>query len=88
MMGAGTLGAFALKLEPYRPWLLGASSALLAAAYYLTYRPAPAAAADTQGDACTTCTPASRRAARWSLWAATVVVVLLAAFPYYVRFLL
>ncbi|MDE3154260.1 MAG: mercury transporter MerT [Acidobacteriota bacterium] len=87
MLGAGTLGAVALTFEPYRPWLLGLSGLLLAVGYYVTYRPVPATAG-AGGEACTTCAPSSKRVARWGLWVATVLIVLLAAFPYYVRFLL
>jgi len=80
VLGAGALGAAATQLEPYRPVFLGVTFVLLGAAYYVTYRPRAADACGPDG----TCAPSSRRAAKILLGIATVIVVLLAAFPYYV----
>ncbi|GBC81595.1 Copper-exporting P-type ATPase A [bacterium HR10] len=75
--GLGSFGA-AAAFEAWRPYLLVVTFALLAAAFYLTYRRKDVACADG------TC--ATRKASRWQkgvLWTATVVIVLFAAFPYY-----
>ncbi|MBI2835807.1 MAG: mercury transporter MerT [Acidobacteria bacterium] len=83
MIGAGALGAAATSLERYRPVLLGLTVALLASAFVVTYRPGrEVCAADG------TCAPSTTRRAKIVLWAATVLVVLLATFPYYVNWLL
>ncbi len=77
VVGLGSFGA-AAAFEAWRPYLLVVTFALLAAAFYLTYRRKEAACAD---GAC-----ATRKASRWQktiLWIATVVIVLFAAFPYY-----
>jgi mercuric ion transport protein len=82
VIGAGALGAASTQLEPYRPWFLGATVILLGAAFATTYRRERTACADGS------CAPSSRRTARTLLWIAVVVVALLAAFPYYVGWLL
>jgi mercuric ion transport protein len=85
LVGAGALGAAAVKLEPYRPWFLGVTGLLLAAGFYTAYRTSRSA------DACAadgTCAPSSQRTAKILLWVATVLVVLLTVFPYYVNWLL
>lgn len=73
--GFGAAGWFA----PWRPYLLAMTFALLALGFYLAYRPASR-----------TCEPGSvcetKPVARWSrsvLWLITIIVVVLAAFPYY-----
>lgn len=84
MIGAGALGAAAVKLEPYRPWFLGLTGVLLAAGLYTAYRPGARQACSADGS----CTSSSRRAARIILWVAIVLVGLVATFPYYVKFLI
>lgn len=77
LLGLGGFGAAAV-FETQRPYLLGVTFALLAAAFYLTYRQRTMTCADG------TCKIMS--APRWNkvlLWIATVVVILFAAFPYY-----
>ena len=83
VLGAGTLAASSVRLEPYRPFFLAVTGLLLGTAYYTTYRPALREACSADGS----CPPATRRAAKIVLWVATVLVVLLATFPYYVNFL-
>jgi mercuric ion transport protein len=78
--GAGALGAAATGLEPLRPILLAASMTLLGLAFHFTYRSANAGC-----EADGTCAPSSRRATKMTLWVATLIIVLLAAFPYYVE---
>jgi hypothetical protein len=77
LLGIGSFGAAAV-FESWRPYLLGVTFALLAAAFYYTYRQREVACADG------TC--AVSRAPRWNkvlLWIATVVVILFVTFPYY-----
>lgn len=81
-IGAGALGAASMRLEPYRPWFLGLTVILLGAAFMTTYRREPATCADGS------CAPSSRRTAKIVLWAAVVLAGLLAAFPYYVKWLI
>lgn len=80
-VSAGSMAGF---LEAYRPWLLGATGALLTAAFYLTYLRRP------------TCGPDGSCAAppdRWirfnkaTLWIATTAVLTFALFPNYVGLL-
>lgn len=78
-------GALLLKFEPYRPYFLVATGLLLAAAFYLTYR-RQSAEACAPGAACAV--PTSRRKQKVALWIVTVLVALLAAFPYYSKYLL
>jgi mercuric ion transport protein len=78
VLGAGALGAASTRLEPYRPWLLGVTVVLLGAGFVSAYR-REAECADGS------CAPASRRSARIVLWIAAVVVALLTAFPYYMK---
>lgn len=81
VLGAGALGASAARFEVYRPIFLSATVVLLGAAFYTTYRPS---AADNCGpDA--TCRPRSRRVAKITLWLATLLVILLVTFPYYIN---
>lgn len=81
-LGAGALGAAAVRFEPYRPVFLALTGALLIAAFYTTYR-------SREDEVCAdgTCRPASRRAARVVVWIAALIVLLLVTFPYYVEYL-
>jgi copper chaperone CopZ len=75
-LGAGGFVASAV-FEKWRPVFLGVTFALLALAWYLTYRKPRAACAE--GSAC-----ASKPVTSWNkvvLWFATGVVFLMAAFP-------
>lgn len=81
-LGVGALGAAATRFEPYRPVFLTLTAALLAGSFYIVYRPS--------GDACAadeTCQPAPKRTAKIVLWLATLLVILLITFPYYVNWL-
>ncbi len=55
LVGAGALGASAVKLEAYRPWFLGLTLVLLSVAFFSAYRPAASASCAADG----TCTPGS-----------------------------
>ena len=77
-IGLGTFGAAAL-FEGMRPYLLIVTAALLVAGFYLTYRKQPA---EQCVDASCAVMPPKRTQKRL-LWLVTVMVVPLAAFPYY-----
>lgn len=82
-LGAGALGTAATRFEPYRQLFLMLTAALLAGSFYVAYRPS--------GDACAadgTCRPAPKRTAKLVLWLATLLVMLLVTFPYYVNWLI
>ena len=71
--------AFAQRFEPLRPYFLVATYALLAGAFYSTYR--PAAKECGPGEACEM--PRTNRVGKVMLWIAAVVVLLTTAFPWY-----
>ena len=75
-LGLGGAGALA-ALSSYRVPILGATAALLAAGFYLTYRKPRAA----EGDACGCEVPRANRAGKLGLWLAAALVALLAASP-------
>lgn len=79
LLGLGG-GALLLKFEPYRPYFLAATVSLLGGAFFLTYR-RPAPENCEPGSVCAR--PSSRRGQKIALWIVTVLVVLVAAFPYY-----
>lgn len=81
-LGAGTLGAAAAGFDAYRPAFLTATAILLGATFYATYRSSAAEGWGPDG----TCEPASRRIAKIVFWLATLLVILLVAFPYYINF--
>lgn len=84
LVGAGALGAAAVRLEPLRPVFLAFTGVLLLGGFYFTYRPPSGAACGPDGS----CPPASSRKARTVLWIATGIVILLVTFPYYVNWLI
>ncbi len=77
-------GALLLKFEPYRSYFLAATAVLLGASFYLTYsRPRPE---DCEpGSVCAR--PSSRRGQKIVLWIVTLLVLLIAGFPYYAELL-
>jgi len=77
-------GVLLLKLEPYRPYSLGAAALFLGAAFYLAYRRQPSQECAPDSD----CALASdRRGQRIALWIVASIVVLAATFPYYSKWL-
>ena len=78
LLGLGG-GALLLKLEPYRPFFLGASALFLGSGFYLAYR-RPALEECEPGSACAV--PANRRGQKVALWIVAAIVALAAAFPY------
>lgn len=75
--------AFAQRFEPLRPYFLVVTYALLAGAFYFTYRPGQAACGP--GGACEM--PRASRFGKLMLWVAAVVVVLATTFPTYAVYL-
>lgn len=79
--GLGVAGfAAANWFAPWRPYLMAVTFALLGVGFYFAYRPRREEACEP-GSVCET-TPVGRWN-RVALWVATVIVVALAAFPYY-----
>ena len=83
LMGLGG-GALLLKVEPYRPYSLGAALVFLGAAFYLAYRRGPL---EECAPSASCAAPSSRRGQRIALWIVAVIVVLAAAFPYFSKWL-
>lgn len=76
LLGVGSAAA-AAQFEPYRPYLLAATAALLAFAFYRAYQPIRC----EPGETCAV--PAHRRRNRILLWLVAVLALGLVAFPYY-----
>ena len=79
-----------MKFEPYRPYFMAITFALLGTGFYFTYRRRPRLASATvgaDGAACDCPAPRTNRAGRIMLWAATVLVVGFLVFPYLVPYL-
>jgi hypothetical protein len=79
LTGFSILGASAY-FDNLRPYLLVATFGLLGFAFYYAYRPLPQTAC-APGMACAV--PVTRRSARIVLWLVTILVIAMAAFPYY-----
>lgn len=75
--------AAASRLEPFRPYLLVLTFALLGSAFYFTYRPSPAAC----GPDGTCEMPRTNRLGKAMLWLAAIAVLLATTFPYYAEYL-
>ena len=73
-------GALLLRFEPYRSYFLAATAVLLGASFYLTYR-RPRPEDCEAGSACAR--GSSRTGQKIVLWIVTLLVLLVAAFPYY-----
>jgi len=78
LAGAGIVGASAF-FATWRPYLLGTTFLLLGLGFYFAYRK-PKHACEP-GSACEK--PAAHKMGRIGLWVAAVVVLIVAAFPYY-----
>lgn len=78
--GAGLLVAF----EPYRPYLMALTLALLGIGFYFTYRRPRLVAATSavSADACDCPAPRTNRAGRVMLWVAMALVIAFFALPY------
>jgi mercuric ion transport protein len=79
-LGLTGLGAL-VKYDRYRPYLAALTLALLAGAFYLTYRPQPVAAC-APGSLCEEAGPDRvQKLNRAALWIVTVVVLVVLTFP-------
>ena len=86
LLGLGGAGLL-VKFEPYRPYFLAITFALLGTGFYFTYRNPRVSASATSGAdaaACDCPAPRTNRAGRIMLWVATVLVVGFLIFPYLV----
>ncbi len=81
LMGLGGAGLL-VKFEPYRPIFMGATLALLAAGFVLSYRKPAAATARAGSVECDCPAPRASRAGRVALWVAAAVIGALLVFPY------
>lgn len=80
-LAATFLGLGALvKYERYRPLFTAFTLALLAGAFYLTYRRRPSAEC-APGSACAEVPPRVRRFQRVVLWLTAVIAILILTFP-------
>ena len=79
LIGAGALGASAVKLEPFRPGFIGFTVLLVGVAFYGAYRPTVSGRCEQA-----TCTPQATRVARILAWIAAVIAAMLIASPYYI----
>ncbi len=87
LLGLGGAG-FLVKFEPYRPYFIAVTCALLGSGFYLTYgKPKAVAATMEGGPECACPAPSANRAGKIMLWIATVVVVVFLSFPYLARYL-
>ncbi len=80
LSGAGLAATF----EPLRPYFLGGTALLLGSGFYLLDR--EEAKACEPGKACAD--PRVRRGMRATLWTATVLALVLGAFPWWSKFVL
>lgn len=79
-LGLTSLGAL-VKYEPYRPYFATLTLALLAGAFYLTYRQKPETAC-APGSPCAEAGPArAQKLNRVVLWVMSVIVLLVLTFP-------
>jgi len=79
LLGLGG-GALLVKFEPYRPYFMAITFALLGAGFWLQYRKPRVAVAE--GDSCDCPAPRANRTGKIMLWVASVVVAGFLAFPY------
>jgi mercuric ion transport protein len=87
LLGIGGVG-FLVKFEPYRPYFIAATVALLGTGFYLTYRKPKATTAPVAGGVeCACPVPRANRAGKIMLWVATILVVGFLSFPYLAPYL-
>ena len=76
-------GALLLKFEAYRSYFLVGTAVLLGASFYLTYR-RPRPENCEPGSTCAR--PSTRKGQKLVLWIVTLLVLLIAGYPYYAEF--
>lgn len=90
LLGLGG-GALLVAFEPYRPFFIAVTVALLATGFYLSYRGRRAMAAGPSSvgkEACDCPAPRTNRAGRVMLWVATALVGTFMVSPYLIPFIL
>lgn len=86
LLGVGGAGLL-VKLEPYRPYFIATTFALLGAGFFLTYRTPKTVGAAAGGPDCDCPAPRANRAGKVMLWIATMLVVAFLSFPYVAPYL-
>lgn len=89
LLGLGGAGLL-VKFQPYRPYFMALTFAMLGTGFYFTYRRpslANAPASASGPPACDCPAPRTNRAGRVMLWVATALVGGFLLFPYLVPFL-
>jgi len=87
LLGIGGAGLL-VKFEPYRPYFIALTVALLGMGFYFTYRKPKAVPAIAEGGPeCACPAPRANRAGKIMLWVATVLVVGFLSFPYLAPYL-
>ena len=88
LLGIGGAGLF-VKFEPYQPYFVALTFALLGGGFYVTYRkPKVAPAGATAGADCACPAPRAKRTGKVMLWVATVLVLGFLIFPLLAPYLL
>jgi mercuric ion transport protein len=87
-LALATLGlggaAYAVALEPYRPWFIGFTTIFLGGAFYFIYRkPAP----ENCGPDGACETTSRRKIIRRVLWVVTLLTLAALTFPYYLEYI-
>ncbi len=82
LLGLGGV-AFAVALEPYRPYFIGATLIFLGIGFYYAYRPRTTECAP--GEECEL--PTRVKYQRLALWIVTVLTAILIAMPYLIPYL-
>jgi FtsH-binding integral membrane protein len=83
LLGLGGAGLF-IRFEPYRPYFIVLTFALLGAGFTFTYRRPKLAAPASDGVACACPAPRTNQLGRVMLWVATALVGAFLLFPYLV----
>ena len=74
--------AYAVALEPYRPWLIAATALFLAGSFHLVYGKPAGGACGPDG---TCADPPRRTTLKVLLWAVALLAAASVTFPYYVE---
>lgn len=86
LLGISGVG-FLVKFEPYRPYFVAATVALLGTGFFLTYRKPKTTTPVAGVPECACPAPRANRAGKILLWVATIVVIGFLSFPYFAPYL-
>lgn len=81
ILGIGGAGLL-VQFEPYRPYFMVITFALLGTSFYLTYRKPKTTRLDAGDLGCECPSPNANRAGKVMLWVATALVAIFLALPY------